>query len=91
MLGWCIFRKSPFVLSVSLFTILYVLTMLLGPVSLLRYSFVYAIQWPFLFGALLLDLFRPKKNSSKRRKRKAEKNYENNDAEEAGTPAAIKA
>ncbi len=88
MLGWCMFRKSPFVLSVSLFTILYVLTMLLGPVSLLRYSFVYAIQWPFLSGALLLDLFRPKKTSSKRTKRKAEKKYDN-DVEDAGTLASI--
>lgn len=56
MLGLAIFYKNGLLWIAVLYPVLYVLTMLLGPVSLLRYSFVYDIQAPFLTGILFLAL-----------------------------------
>ncbi|MBF0579671.1 hypothetical protein IM774_07760 [Erysipelotrichaceae bacterium RD49] len=61
MLGYAIFCKNTFAATACIYPILYVLTMMLGPVSLLRYSFIYAFEWPFLFGVLLLCITTSKK------------------------------
>lgn len=54
LLGWGLFGRSNMIKLSVLYPVLYVLTMMLGPVSLLRYSFIYAFEWPFLIGIALL-------------------------------------
>lgn len=67
LLGYAIFFRSKFAATACLYTVLYILTMLLGPVSLLRYSFIYTYQWPFLLGVLLLSALsrKPKKKTAR--------------------------
>ncbi len=68
MLGYAIFCKNTLAATACIYPVLYVLTMMLGPVSLLRYSFVYAFEWPFLFGIWLLCVTTSKKLRSNQKK-----------------------
>lgn len=70
MLGLALFYKNGLLWMATLYSVLYVLTMLLGPVALLRYSFVYDIQAPFLTGILFLFLHAQHQTHRKARRQK---------------------
>ncbi len=54
LLGYTLIFRNRLISLVLIYPLLYALTMLLGPVALLRYSYIYLMEWPFLFGALLV-------------------------------------
>lgn len=56
MLIYSLIYKRTFSLFVLLYPILYIGTMFLGPVSLLRYSFVYSLEGPFLLGVMIYSI-----------------------------------
>lgn len=56
LFGFGIFYQKKLVLTAEIYPVLYALTMLLGPVALLRYSYVYVIEAPFLAGVFWISL-----------------------------------
>lgn len=52
VLGYGIFFRNKLCVLISLFPLLYFLTILLGPVALLRYTFPYVLEWPWMAGCL---------------------------------------
>lgn len=60
LLGYAIIFKDKFLSILLIYPISYILTMFLGPVSLLRYSYVYVIEAPYLLGSWFV-LKKPKK------------------------------
>ncbi|WP_305084405.1 DUF6020 family protein [uncultured Faecalibaculum sp.] len=63
LLGVAVVYKSKLSLICFLYPFLYIGTMFLGPMALLRYAFIYVLQWPFYGGCIWISLF--SKNNAK--------------------------
>lgn len=65
LLGYALIFKEKLLGILLIYPISYILTMFLGPVALLRYSYVYLMEFPYLLGSWYAILKKKDSNSKK--------------------------